>query len=127
MQVFASFTESFKICGHLDRVTLSTDQKVKLAKAFQDKSPITLHLSKGELIDGDDLMLTKTQLKKIQKAMALGVGVDIKICEIQIRHVVQHGGYLFNTLVSSGARLLPVVAERYYQRLQLVLLVVLVV
>ena len=62
MQVLASFTESFKICGHLDRVTLSTDQKVKLAKAFQDKSPITLHLSKGELIDGDDLMLTKTQI-----------------------------------------------------------------
>ena len=126
MQVLASFTESFKICGHLDRVTLSTDQKVKLAKAFQDKSPITLHLSKGELIDGDDLMLTKTQLKKIQKAMALGVGVDIKICEIQIKHVVQHGGYLFSTLVSSGARLLPVVAKRYYQLLQLVLLVVLV-
>ena len=65
---------------------MSTNQKVKLAKAFQDKSPITLHLSKGELIDGYDLMLTKTQLKKIQKAMALGVGVDIKICEIQIRH-----------------------------------------
>ena len=106
---------------------MSTDQKVKLAKAFQDKSPITLHLSKGELIDGDDLMLTKTQLKKIQKAMALGVGVDIKICEIQIRHVVQHGGYLFSTLVSSGARLLPVVAKRYYQLLQLVLSVVLLV
>ena len=115
MQVLASFTESFKICGHLDRVTLSTDQKVKLAKAFQDKSPITLHLSKGELIDY--LMLTKTQLKKIQKAMALGVGVDIKICEIQIRHVMQHGGYLFSTLVSSGARLLSVVAKRYYQLL----------
>ena len=60
MQVLASFTESFKICGHLDQVALTTNQKVKLAKAFQDKSPITLHLSKGEIIDGDDLMLTKT-------------------------------------------------------------------
>ena len=60
MQVLASFTESFKICGHLDQVALTTNQKVKLAKAFQDKSPIILHLSKGELIDGDDLMLTKT-------------------------------------------------------------------
>ena len=46
-------------------VTLTTNQKVKLPKAFQDKSPITLHLSKGDLIDGDDLMLTKTQLKRI--------------------------------------------------------------
>ena len=90
---------------------------MKLAKAFQDKSPITLHLSKGELIDGYDLMLTKTQLKKIQKAMALGVGVDIKICEIQIRHVMQHGGYLFSTLVSLGARLLPVIAKKVLQAL----------
>ena len=69
-------------------------------------------MSKGELIDGYDLMLTKTPLKKIQKAMALGVGVDIKICEIQIRPVMQHGGYLFSTLVSLGARLLPVIAKK---------------
>ena len=61
MQVLASFTESFKICGHLDQVALTTNQKVKLAKAFQDKSPITLHLSKGEIIDGDDLMKDITQ------------------------------------------------------------------
>ena len=117
MQVLASFSESFKICGHLDRVTLSTNQKVKLAKAFQDKSPITLHLSKGELIDGYDLMITKTQLKKIQKAMALGVGVDIKICEIQMRHVVRHGGHLFSTLLSLGVRLLPVIAKEVLQAL----------
>ena len=58
--------------------------------------------------------------------MALGVGVDIKICETQIRHVMQHGGYLFSTLVSLGARLLPVL-KRYCKLLQLVLLVVLVV
>lgn len=48
-------------------VTLTTNQKVKLPKAFQDKPPITLHLSKGELIDGDDLMLTKTHLKMMYK------------------------------------------------------------
>lgn len=69
-------------------------------------------MSKGELINGDDLMLTKKQLKKIQKAMALGVGVDIKISKTQIRHVVQHGGYLFSTLVSLGSRLFPVIAKR---------------
>ena len=44
--------------------------------------------------------------------MALGVGVDIKICEIQIRSVMQHGGHLFSTLVSLGARLLPVIAKK---------------
>ena len=91
---------------------LTTNQKVNLSKAFQDKSPITLHLSKGELIDGNDLMLIKRKLKKIQKAVTLGVGVDIKISKTQIRHVVQHGGYLFSTIVSLGARLLPVITKK---------------
>ena len=49
--------------------------------------------------------------------MVLGIGVDIKICEIQIRHVVRHGGYLFSTLVSLGVRLLPVVAKKVFQAL----------
>ena len=48
----------------------------------------------------------------MQKAMALSIGVDIKICEIQIRHVVRRGSYLFSTLVSLGVRLLPVVAKK---------------
>ena len=49
--------------------------------------------------------------------MVLGIGADIKICEIQIRHVVRHGGYLFSTLVSLGVRLLPVVAKKVLQAL----------
>ena len=48
-------------------VTLSDNQNVKLEKAFQDKSLITLRFSKGELTDNDELMLTKTQLKKDAK------------------------------------------------------------
>lgn len=49
------------------KVILSDNQKVKLAKAYQDKSPIALRLSKGELIGKNEMMLTKTQLKKIQR------------------------------------------------------------
>lgn len=49
------------------RVILCDNQKVKLAKAYQDKSPIALRLSKGELIGNNEMMLTKTQLKKIQR------------------------------------------------------------
>ena len=49
------------------KVILSDNQKVKLAKAYQDKSPIALHLSKGELIGNNEMMSTKTQLKKIQR------------------------------------------------------------
>lgn len=49
------------------KVILSDNQKVKLAKAYQDKSPIALRLSKGELIGNNEMTLTKTQLKKIQR------------------------------------------------------------
>ena len=44
------------------KVILSDNQKVKLVKAYQDKSPIALRLSNGELIGNNEIMLTKTQL-----------------------------------------------------------------
>ena len=49
------------------KVILSDNQKVKLAKAYQYKSPIALRLSKGELIGNNEMMLTKTQLEKVQR------------------------------------------------------------
>ena len=61
------------------RVSLSVEQKSKLAKAYQNNSPITIRLAKNELNDIDELMLTRTQINKIQKAMRDGNGVDIKI------------------------------------------------
>ena len=53
--------------------------KSEISKSIQDKSGITLCLSKGEPTGNDELMLTKTQPKQILNAMALGVGVNIKI------------------------------------------------
>ena len=52
-------------------------------------------------------MLTKTQIKKIQKSLANGTGVDIKISKAQIRKVAKQGGNLFTSLASLGARVLP--------------------
>ena len=45
-------------------VSLSKGQLEKLAKAYSNKTPITLRLSRDELSGSDELMLTKTQLKK---------------------------------------------------------------
>ena len=54
---------------HSHGVTLSDNQKAKLAKAFRDKSAITLRLSNHELSGNDELMFTNTQLlKKIPKS-----------------------------------------------------------
>ena len=52
-------------------------------------------------------MLTKTQLKRIQKSLNNGTGADIKISKTQIRKVAKQGGNLFSTLASLGAKVLP--------------------
>ena len=88
-------------------VNLSAGQKEKLAKALSNKSAITIRLTKSDLTGSDDLMLTKTQLKRIQKAMNNGTGVDLKISKTQISHLVQEGGSLWSSLFSLAAKALP--------------------
>ena len=50
-------------------VRLSEGQMEKLSRAYVNKSPITLRLEKSDLKGNDEVMLTKTQIKRIQKAM----------------------------------------------------------
>ena len=88
-------------------VNLSDGQKEKLAKALSNKSAITIRLSKSDLTGSDELMLTKTQLKRIQKAMDNATGVDLKISKTQISHLVQEGGSLWSSLFSLGTKALP--------------------
>ena len=88
-------------------VNLSAGQKEKLAKALSNKSAITIRLTKSDLTGHDELMLTRTQLKRIQKAMNNGTGVDLKINKTQIRHLVQEGGSLWGSLLTLGAKALP--------------------
>jgi len=88
-------------------VKLSAGQKEKLARVLSNKSAITIRLSKSDLTGSDELMLTKTQLKRIQKAMKNKTGVDLKISKTQIRHLVQEGGSLWSSLITLGSRMLP--------------------
>ena len=88
-------------------VNLSAGQREKLAKALSNNSAITIRLTKTDLTGNDMLMLTRTQLKRIQKSMNNGTGVDLKISKTQIRHVVQKGGSLWSSLLNLGARVLP--------------------
>ena len=88
-------------------VNLSAGQKEKLAKALSNKSAITIRLTKSDLTGSDGLMLTKTQLKRIQKTMNKGTGVDLKISKTQISHLVQEGGSLWSSLFSLGTKALP--------------------
>ena len=54
-----------------------------------------------------ELMLTKTQINKLRKAMSQGTGSDIKISKTQIRKAIKHGGSLWGSLISLGSKLLP--------------------
>ena len=88
-------------------VTLTDGQKSKLMSAIKNKSPLTLRLKHSHLRGSDELMLTRRQITKIKKSLANGTGSDIKISKTQIRRSVKHGGNLFTSLASLGAKLLP--------------------
>ena len=88
-------------------VNLSDNQKRSLASAMNNRTPLTLRLKHSNLTGNDELMSTKTQLKRIQKSLNNGAGADIKISKTQIRKVAKQGGSLFSTLVSLGAGVLP--------------------
>ena len=79
-------------------VKLSQGQIQKLSRAYTTRSPITLRLDKSDLKGNTELMLTKTQIKRIQKAMNMNKGVEIKISKTQIRKVIKHGGGLWSSL-----------------------------
>ena len=88
-------------------VKLTDGQKSKLASAIINQSPLTLRLKHSHLRGNDELMLTKRQIDKIKKSIANGTGSDIKISKTQIRKSVKHGGNLFSSLASLGAKVLP--------------------
>ena len=88
-------------------VKLTDGQKSKLASAILNKSPLTLRLKHSQLRGSDELMLTQRQISKIKKSLANGTGSDIKISKTQIRKSVKHGGNLFSSLASLGAKVLP--------------------
>ena len=92
-------------------VNLSVGQKTNLVKAIKTKSELTLRLKNSQLSGKDELMLTKTQLNKIKKAISNKTGVDIKISKTQIRKAVKQGGSLFSSLAMLGAKALPYVTK----------------
>ena len=77
---------------HPHGVKLSENQKVKFARAVKNNSAITIRLARNDLTGPDQLMLTKTRMKRIQRAARNGTGADVKISKTQIRKAVQEGG-----------------------------------
>ena len=78
-------------------LSLTKGQKEKMLKAYQKRAPFVLRLKNTQLRGTDNLMLTKTQIKRIEKSKANGTGTDLRISTAQIRK--QDGGNLFSSLM----------------------------
>ena len=78
-------------------MSLSKGRLEKLSRTNINNSAITIRLARNELSGPHVLMLTKTQINKLKKAMSQGRGSDIKISKTQIRKAVKHGGSLFGS------------------------------
>ena len=89
---------------HDYNVTLSEGQKNKLPSAIRKKEPVTLRLKNNQLTGRDEMKLTLTQIKKLQKAKRFGLGSEIKISKTQIKKSVKKGGSLYSSLASLAMR-----------------------
>ena len=88
-------------------VSLSEGQLEKLSRAYNNNSAITIRLDRKELSGPHELILTKTQINKLRKAMSQGTGSDIKISKTQMIKAVKQGGRLWGSLFRLGRKLLP--------------------
>ena len=79
---------------------LSDNQKQKLQSA---KEGVTLRLSKDQLSGSDKLLLTKSQINKIQKAQRAGNGMDLKLSATQMK---KQGGFVGALLAGLAAPLI---------------------
>ena len=92
-------------------VSLTEGQKANLATAYKNRSPITIRLKNEQLKGNFPLLLTKTQINRINKSIADKTGVDINISKKQISAQSKNGGFL-GALASFLARtVLPTVAR----------------
>ena len=56
---------------------------------MNNRTPLTLRIKNSNPSGNDERMLTKTQLKRIQKSLASGTGVYLRISKTQIRKVAR--------------------------------------
>ena len=73
-------------------VILTEEQKANLARAYKNKSPITIRLKNDQFKGNFPLLLTKTQINRINKADR--TGIDKNISKTQISAQSKNWGFL---------------------------------
>ena len=73
-------------------VSLTEGQKANLARAYKNTSPVAIRLKNDQLKGNFPVLLTKTQINRINKADK--TGVDINISKRQISAQSKNWGFL---------------------------------
>ena len=77
------------------KVNVSVGQKEKLKRALTEGTQLSLHLSHSDLAGEHTILVTLSQLNKLNRAKEAGKGVNIKMSKTQVRHNMKvHGGIL---------------------------------
>ena len=90
------------------KIHLSDGQKTNLKKALLDNNDITLRFTNKDLRVEDIIALTKTQIKKIQKAQNNRKGITITMSKTQLRYNKKIKGGSLAVLAGLLARAAPI-------------------
>lgn len=61
------------------KFALTDGQKKKLQKAYASRTAVYLRINSEQIGRGDDILLTATQINRVQKAVETNKGVDLKL------------------------------------------------
>jgi len=76
--------------------TLSLPQVKKLS------SGLTVRISKNKLQGDKSVFLTVSQLKRVQKSLQNGTGMDLKLSNAQLKYNVKHGFGIWDSIKNAG-------------------------
>ena len=91
------------------RVNVPSNQHEKLKEAITRKKPVSLRLHKEDLkADGNQtLLLTRSQLARLERAKLIGKGITIRMSRKQVTTNVEHEGGFLGMLAGLAAKALP--------------------
>ena len=91
-------------------IDLTANQQKKIINAYKNKTGVKIRVSNANLHSNGNLnvLLTNRQIQKINKAKALGQGVEINFSKTQLQ---KQGGFL-SSLLNLGKLVLPFLAKK---------------
>lgn len=90
------------------RVNISEQQKVKIKKAFQAGSGVSIKLAHRDLSGEHVIAFTEAQVKKLMRAYQTGTGMTVKLSKTQLAHNMKvEGGFLPAILGFLGSTAAP--------------------